>query len=79
MCIHRLPEGFVVSPPQAASVGKEFPFTIFRLLVGCFASKAFLRLPLTVRYWVVEVLIALLFLLRRPLLPSPRSEWYLLF
>lgn len=65
--IHRLPEGrSIVSPPSSCACGEKIPFYLNIPLI----SWLFLRgkaaccdLRLSVRYWVVEALTALLFLL----------------
>ncbi len=65
--IHRLPEGrSVVSPPSSCVCGQRIPFYHNIPLVSWLflrGKAACCELPLTVRYWVVEVLTALLFLL----------------
>lgn len=65
--IHRLPEGrSVISPPSSCACGEKIPFYLNIPLI----SWLFLRgkaaccdLPLSVRYWIVEALTGLLFLL----------------
>lgn len=77
VCIHRMPKGeSIITPGSRCACGKPIPFWLNLPLVGWLSLRGQARccgIPISVRYPLVELITALLFIASWIMLPGPKA------